>query len=608
MTNATLEIKADAGSADKRCAPSPRCQFQSRVFLVSLCVLLLSLGAFGQQQSSEIERARYQVQLKIDFEARSYAGSERVRWVNRGERPSALLYFHLYSNLRPDQPSPAAAGEQSAEGEEPRIEITEVRSAADGAPLTYSIDDQGATLRVNLREPVPAGKSTEVVVGFKGTVPEVDPDETGLTAHVVKQVSTALRGDPEIRRPRDVNFRCRGVMLLGTAYPVLAVRNGDEWMRKVELSVGDMIFNEIAEYEVSIAIAPEVAVFTSAGEDKSKSDGENTTVFAAPALRDFAIIAGRNLRSEQIQVGDTTLRSVFVPEHERIGKRVLAMAEDSLKIFTSSFGALPFKTITIAEAPLIAGLGSNEFSGLDVIASAYYVDFDSAAMRNLPEIIREQRSSVEESLEWGVAHLLAHQWWGAAVGNDPAREPVLDEAMASWSALLYFRVLYGEQKAALVRDDQLQGVYRLYRTFGGEDMDANRPARDYRNTFQYAAIVSTKGALLFVELRRLLGEEKLLAAFKTYYEKHLLEIGRLDDLRDTLIAAALVEQRRAVARAFTRWLASKRGDEDIAKPDRELATSLGLPAKPNQRGGDRNPLNALGRVGKFFWQQVTRIR
>jgi aminopeptidase N len=369
-----------------------------------------------------------------------------------------------------------------------------------------------------------------------------------------------------------------------------------------------MIFNEVAEYEVSIASAPGVAVFTSAGEDKSKSNQENTTVFAAPTLRDFAIIAGRNLRSEQTQVGETTVRSVFVPEHERIGKRVLAMAEESLKIFSSRFGALPFNTITIAEAPLVAGLGSNEFSGMDVIASAYYVDFDSPAMRNLPEIIREQRSSVEESLEWGVAHLVAHQWWGAAVGNDPAREPVLDEAMASWSALLYFRVAYGEPKAALVREDQLQGVYRLYRTFGGEDMDANRPARDYRNTFQYAAVVSTKGALMFVELRRLLGEEKLLAAFKTYYQKNLLEIGELDDLRDTLITEAPVEQRRAVARAFTRWLASKHGDEDIAKPDRELATSLGLPAKPNQRGADRNPLNALGRVGKFFWQQVTRIR
>jgi hypothetical protein len=242
-----------------------------------------------------------------------------------------------------------------------------------------------------------------------------------------------------------------------------------------------------------------------------------------------------------------------------------------------------------------------------VIASAFYVDFDSPAVRNLPEIIREQRPSVEESLEWGVAHLMAHEWWGAAVGNNPAREPVLDEAMASWSALLYFRETYGEPKAASVLEDQLQGVYRLYRTFGGEDMDADRPARDYRNTFQYAAVVTTKGALMFVRLQRLLGEEKLLAAFRNYYKANLLEIAELDDLRGALIAEAPIAQRRAVARAFNRWLSSKRGDEDIATPDKEMASSLGLPAKPNQRR-DRNPLNAFARVGKFFWQQVTRIR
>jgi aminopeptidase N len=185
----------------------------------------------------------------------------------------------------------------------------------------------------------------------------------------------------------------------------------------------------------------------------------------------------------------------------------------------------------------------------------------------------------------------------------------LDEALASWSALLYFREIYGEQKAATVLQDQLQGVYRLYRTFGGEDMDANRPTRDYRNTFQYAAVVTTKGALMFVQLQRLLGEEKLLAAFRNYYRANLLEIAELDDLRGALIAEAPIKQRREVARTFNRWLASKRGDEDIARPDQELATSLGLPAKPNQRrGGDRNPLSAFARIGKFFWQQVTRIR
>jgi hypothetical protein len=556
----------------------------------------------------EGERHRYQIQLKLDFDALSYTGSERVRWVNRGNDTTSVLYFHLYSNLRPDS-SPPSADPSVPENVEPRIEITEVRSAADGSPLTYSIDDQGTTLRISLREQVASGKSTEVVIGFKGNVPEVDADETGLTSHVIKQVSAAIRGERELHRPRDLNFRCRGVMLLGTSYPVLAVHNGDEWMRKLEPSVGDIIFNEIADYEVKIETMPGVVVFSSAWEDVNKPDGEKSTVFTAGPLREFAIIAGRNLRSEQTEVGGTAVRSVFLPEHATVGKRVLAMAADSLRIFRSKFGPLPFKSITISEAPLVAGLGSTEFSGLPVIASAFYVDFDSAAVRNLPEIIREQRPSVEQSLEWGVAHLIAHQWWGAAVGNDPAREPVLDEALASWSALLYFRDLYDEKKAASLLEDQLQGVYRLYRTFGGEDMNANRPSRDYRNTFQYAAVVTTKGALMFVELQRLMTDKKLLAGLGKYYQSHILEIAKLDDLRGAIVAEAPPEQRRAVIRTFNRWLASKRGDEDIARPDRELADSLGLPAKPiQQRGAERNALNAFARVGKFFWQQMTRIR
>lgn len=585
----------------------------SHIVFVATLLALISDARAQTASVQKAEGARYQIQLKLDFDALSYAGSERVRWVNHGERATAVLYFHLYSNLRPDQPTQSTpsvgSDSQLIENGEPRIEITEVHSAIDNAPLKYSIDDSGTGLRINLRESVAPGSSAEVIIGFKGIVPEVDPDETGLTSHVVKQVSAALRGDREMRRPRDLNFRCRGVMLLGTSYPVLAVHDGDDWVRKLEASVGDTIFNETAEYEVKIEVAPGVAVFTSAGEDQNKPPTEKASLFAAPALREFAIIAGRNLRSEQTQIGETTLRSIFIPEHERVGKRVLAMAEASFRIFTSRFGPLPFKTISIAEAPLVAGMGSNEFAGLEVIASAYYVDFDSPAMRNLPEIIREQRPSVEESLEWGVAHLIAHEWWGAAVGNDPALEPVLDEGMASWSALLYFRETYGEQRAAAVLEDQLQGVYRLYRTFGGEDMNANRPSRDYRNTFQYAAVVTTKGALMLVQLQRLLGEEKLLAALRNYYRANLLEVAELNDLRGALIAEAPIAQRRSVARTFNRWLASKRGDEDIARPDRELATSLGLPPKPNQqRDGDRNPLNAFARVGKFFWQQVTRIR
>jgi len=574
-------------------------RFNAKLFLFVFVLIAV-------QNVNAQTRHSYKIDFKIDFEKRSYTGMERVRWINRSEKPSSVLYFHLYPNIRTGEQAPAN-NSGSAEIDEPRLDIVEVRSGLDDTPLLISLDDQGTTLRINLREPVPPGNATEVVIKFKGTVPEIDRDETSLTTHVVKQVSAALRSDRETRRARDINFQCRGVMLLGAGYPVLAVHDGDEWRRKLEPSVGDFVFNEAADYEVTVGVPTGVEVFTS-GSESNKSDKSGQT-FAGSALRDFAILAGRSLRSEHTEVEGIKVRSIYLADHERVGKRALTVAANAVRVFTSTFGQLPFKTISVAEAPLVAGIGSCEFSGLNVIASAFYVDFDSPAVRNLPQIIIEQRPSVEESLEWTVAHLVAHQWWGAAVGNDPAREPVLDEALSVWSSLLYYKSIYGAEKAAAVLEDQVRGVYRLYRTFGGDDMDANRPSRDYRNTFQYAAIVTAKGALMFVDLQRSLGDEKIFAALRNYYQANLYEIAQMEDLRIALVAEAPVEQRRMIGRTFTRWLSAKRGDEDIAPPDAELAATLGIPSKQApQRSGDKNAFGALAKVGKFFWQQMTRIR
>lgn len=577
---------------------------KTQTTLFAFCFLCIFCGLAAAQTKVDAgpgERHRYRIDIKIDFDKLSYTGTETVRWINGAEKPASVIYFHLYPNLR--------VGDQlTTESDEPRIDILEVRAAGDETALFSALEDQGTTLRVNLREPVAAGGAAEVTIKFKGTVPEIDRDETSLTTHVVKQVSAALRSDRETRRARDINFHCRGVMLLGTAYPTLVVHDGDEWRRKVEPSVGDFVFNEAADYEVTVTATSGVEVFTSGMETGPRSE-KNTQTFTATAMRDFAILAGRGLRSEHTEVNGTNVRSIYFAEHERVGKRALVVAANSLRTFTDLFGPLPFKQVSIAEAPLVAGLGSCEFSGLNVIASAFFVDFDSPAVRNLPEIIREQRPSVEESLEWTVAHLVAHQWWGAAVGNDPAREPILDEALSCWSSLLYYQQMYGAERATAVLDDQVRGVYRMYRTFGGDDMDANRPSREYRNTFQYAAIVTAKGALMFVDLQRTLGEEKVFAALRKYYQANLYEIAQLEDLRIALVAEAPVEQRRMIGRTFTRWLTAKRGDVDIAPPDQELATSLGIQSKQAPpRSGDKNALTALGKVGKFFWQQMTRIR
>ena len=591
----------------------------SRV-LIAVVLLLLAVAPSRAQSREPVppeKRLHYQIKLALDFENRSYSGSERVHWINRGDHATSVVYFHLYSNLRSESPRPSpaltteASGGNSPQSDEPRLDVTAVNTVGTGASLPFYLDDQATTLRINLREAVAPGNSTDIEIKFKGVVPEIDSEETSLVTHIVQQVSAALRSDRELRRARDVNFRCRNVMMLGTAYPVLAARDGDEWLRKVEASVGDIVLGDVADYSVEIEAPQNIALFTS-GELQRSLEGEVTKssrVFTGGNLRDFAIVAGPALRAEERTVGNVTVRSVFAPEHERVARRVLGVAAESLRVYSARFGPLPLKNVTIVGTPLVAGLGSTEFSGLGAIASAFYVDFDSTTMRNMPDVIREQRESLEESVEWTVAHIVAHQWWGSAVGSDPAREPVLDEALANWSALLYYKEVHGEEQAASAMDEQLRGVYKVYRTFGGEDIEANRASRDFRNSFQYAAIVTSKGALMFAALQRLMGDEKYFAALRSYYAANAFEIAVMDDLRGAFIAEAPLAQRRIVARTFDRWLASKRGDEDIAPPDAHLAAELGLPVKQtNQKGNDRGPLTAFARVGKFFWQQMTRIR
>lgn len=578
-------------------------------FVASLTIPL-ALPVHGQTAPAVADQtlAAYDIKFDLDPENRAYSGTERLRWTNNDDRPTASLYFHLYPNLRAVELKPPVETEhrqaQSTNAaDEPKLEVTDIRAADGATPLNFTLDDAQTTLRVNLREPVAPGGTVELSLIFKGTVPEIDPDETGILAHVVQQVDAALRSAREVRRARDINFFCRGLMLLGVAYPILAVRNGGDWQRRVEPSIGDTVFADAADYRVAVNAPAQQKLVTSGVEMPATQDGSRS--FTGRNLRSFAVVAGTNLRSEERQAAGLTIRSVYLPEQEKVGHRVLGIAAAAAEVYARRFGPLPAQQLKLVQMPLIAGIGCLEFGDLGAVASAFYVDFDSPAMRNLPELIREQRDSVEDSLEWMVAHAVAQQWWGNAVGNDPDRQPVLDEALSNWSALLYYEEVYGPERAAGAQDDQLRGVYKVYRTFGGEDMPADKPAHEYRNFFQYAAIVNSKGALLFTELRKVIGVERFFAGLRSYYRAFLHRVAELDDLRETFLSQAADNvQRRATDRLFTRWLSSKHGDEDISPPDAEMASSLGI-TRQTPRKNDRN---AFAKLGKFFWQQMIRLR
>ena len=642
-------------------------------------VLILLVCAPGVRSQTKVDdaRPRYRIDVEIDDEARTYTGTQRVRWTNTHERATNVLYFRLYPNLRPPADDLERAEQDTAEArdkredqdrreerngkekrdkaeererrsalsaaDEPRIEITGVHLRVDdrdAGNLPFAFEERGASLRVTLRSPVTRGASVEVELSFSGSLPEIDEEQTGLFAHVVQGVDAALRDRQEIPRARDLNFRSRGVTVLSAWHPVLAVRDrAGDWQRKASLHLGRVLFAEAADYDVHITLPrrdrdaayPEVFTAGTLARLSDPSETRRRLEFTGKHLRDFAIVIGHGLRSIETSVGDVRVRSVFVAEQEPVATRMLEAARSAVEIYTARFGRLPHNQITIIAAPLAAGRGALELGGVVAVASAFYVDFDAPDARNLPEIVREQRQSVEDSLEWTIVQGIAHQWWGAgAVGSDPRRAPVLDEGLAQWSALEYFRARHGSARAAQVLEDQLRGIYAVYRTFGGDDREADRQAIDYRNSFQYAAIVGGKGALLIEALRRQLGDERTIAALRDYYTDFAARIAQPEDLRERFARrATTAEERRQIMRLFDRWLSERRGDEDIAPPNAELVDALGLsaltPKTDAKNAGDAKPQNGNGvagkiqapgvagargvaRFGRFFWKQMTRIR
>ena len=103
---------------------------------VGSCLLLAGVCAAHsralrrpQGPDAPAARTHYQINFTLDFDRRTFTGTERVRWVNRDTRPTAAVFFHLYANVRGTDKANnvATAGSGDAENvqadDEPRLEV-----------------------------------------------------------------------------------------------------------------------------------------------------------------------------------------------------------------------------------------------------------------------------------------------------------------------------------------------------------------------------------------------------------------------------------------------------------------------------------------------------
>src|SRR5258708_33957192 len=97
------------------------------LFLAAQLISSTAAQIQTRQPISTEKHSRYQIKLALDFDNRTYAGTERLRFVNRGEHPTSTLYFHLYANGRvpgcvaPPAPAKAEPGRLTSSDTRPVI-------------------------------------------------------------------------------------------------------------------------------------------------------------------------------------------------------------------------------------------------------------------------------------------------------------------------------------------------------------------------------------------------------------------------------------------------------------------------------------------------------
>src|SRR5262249_15012657 len=147
-----------------------------------------------------------------------------------------------------------------------------------------------------------------------------------------------------------------------------------------------------------------------------------------------------------------------------------------------------------------------------------------------------------------IAHELAHQFWGDAVGGENYHEQWISEGFAQ-----YFALLYAERtRSKDTFEDILRQLRRTSITYDhyGPVWLGYRLGHLQGDSRVFRALVYNKGALVLHMLRRLVGDEAFFNGLRRFYQESRFKKVGTDDVRKAFEA----QSGQSLERFFDRWI------------------------------------------------------
>lgn len=532
---------------------------------VQLCLQHLKPGEREKAEKalgSLEELPLYRVQLEVDPSGREVKGRVAVE-VTARKRTISELFLRVTPN---------------AQGR--KVTLSEAKVAGKDVALERP---EPTLIRVPVDPPVESGGRVKLEVSLQASVPRAKENVGSLLGALG---ASGPPGDYGAFSAAPDFLSLVGIV------PMLPPLHADGTPWAGPSGIGDLALYEPSNVVATVTVPSGWQVHATGvalGEVPEKTQGVRFS-FAASLVRDFPVFVSQGYQSSTKTVGGVTVESFYSARDAVPGKRVLQYTASALETFEPKLGALPYKHFRVVEAPLSDGAGGMEFQGLITIGTSLYRGaadpnsiFEGSGLESLKSALQQMQAlgvalpggtdpfqsitkSIERTLEFTVAHEVGHQYFAGLVGTDPIKEPVADEALTQYSAVLYYEWAHGKAEAEALRQEALVAAYQMYRMMGGADSPAQRPTEDFGSSMEYGAIVYGKAPNFYHFARKQVGDTAFFKGLRSYVDTYRYKWACLDCFRKEL-AKGSPSSSSSLERLQSRWWKGTHGDEDLGALD-----------------------------------------
>ncbi len=485
-----------------------------------LCLLSVSSMFIATAQQSYFQQeVNYTIDVTLDDEAHTIAGTIEMEYINNSPDELQEIYFHLWPNAYSTKQT--AFAKQKLRQGDTRFYYAKAQNMGNIDGLSFQVDGKNASLIPDAEHPdiallklpkaLKSGEKVQISTPFTVKIP--------ASYSRLGHVKTSYQ--------------------MTQWYPKPAVYDHKGWHPMPYFDQGEF-YSEFGSFDVSITLpknyvvgstgtlqtASEIAFLEEKIEDTKAyfagdttffsfknrfpdSDTETKTIrYTAENVHDFAWFADKRFK---VAKGEAKLASgkkvdtwaMFTASEEKLWEKGVDYVTRSVEFYSKHVGEYPWPQATAVQSALSAGAGM-EYPMITVIG----------------------RSGNAEALDEVITHEVGHNWFYGILASNERDHPWIDEGINSYYEFRYMDEYYGASSMEGMVPNVVRGKSKMTLGEGGylflarQNRDqAPNTHSDSLTSLNYGLGAYMKPALVFRHLEKYLGIETFDPIMHDFYNQ-----------------------------------------------------------------------------------------